>query len=303
MKNLALYTTIYPGVEPFLKDWHCSVLGQTDQDFQLWVGLDGLNPRSVKDAIGEDLEATWTEGFKGDTPAQVRQRALEKIVEVCDGVVMVDSDDVLHDSRVAEARLNLDMSELAGCALRLVDQEGRDLGLILDLPPRVPPEKVLPRNNVFGLSNSAYRSDLLRRCLPIPAQVVLVDWFLATKAWLVGGSLAFDSVTRMDYRQHGANMVRVTSPFTAKQVLQDTERVRDHFRIVGALPKEGCIPERLAELESVAADVEDFYRRIVLEPARLERYVQVLNDLETEPLWWSWVAHPAFTEMWTKERK
>jgi hypothetical protein len=283
-----------------LGDWYRSVLEQTDQDFQLWIGLDTLAIEAVKDAMGGDAKAIWVVAAPGDSPAQIRQRALAQIVEACDGVVLVDSDDVLHASRVASARKALRSSDLAGCALRLVDQQGRDLGLTLGLPPHARPEDVLPRNNVFGLSNSAFRSDLLRRCLPIPASVALVDWFLATRAWLDGVRLAFDAVVRMDYRQHGANMARVRPPFTLDQVIRDTERVRQHFQILRTVALGDCMADRLAGLEQVAADVEAFYRYVVLQPAHLDRYVQALKALEMPPLWWSCVAHPSLKKMWSE---
>jgi hypothetical protein len=299
MKALALYTTIYPGVESFLPDWSRSVLEQTDQDFQLWIGLDTIGIDAVKDAMGVDPNATWVAAPSGDTPAQVRQRALARIVETCDGVVLVDSDDVLHPSRVASARAALQTSDLAACALRLVDPEGRDLGLTFGLPLQERPDDVLPRNNVFGLSNSSFRSDLLRRCLPIPAAVVLVDWFLATQAWLYGARLAFDPEVGMDYRQHGANMARVRPPFNPHQVLQDTELVRQHFRILRSIPLESAGAARRAELDRVAADIEAFHRHIALQPAQLDRYVQALGVLQPALLWWSCVAHPALRRMWT----
>jgi hypothetical protein len=221
-------------------------------------------------------------------------------VAACDGVVLVDSDDVLHASRVASARKALLSSDLAGCALRLVDHQGRDLGLTFGLPPQARPEDVLPRNNVFGLSNSAFRSDLLRRCLPIPASVALVDWFMATRAWLYGARLTFDAVVRMDYRQHGANMARTIPPFTLGQVIRDTERVRQHFQILRTVAMGDCLPDRLAALERVAADVEAFYRYVVLQPAHLDPYVQALEALEMPPLWWSCVAHPSLKKMWSE---
>jgi hypothetical protein len=225
---------------------------------------------------------------------------MAQIVEACDGVVLVDSDDVLHASRVASARKALQSSDLAGCSLRLVDRQGSDLGLTLGLPPHTRTEDVLPRNNVFGLSNSAFRSDLLRRCLPIPASVALVDWFLATRAWLYGARLAFDAAVRMDYRQHGANMARVIPPFTLDQVIRDTERVRQHFQILRATAMRDCMAGRLAGLELVAADVEAFYRDVVLQPAHLDSYVQALKALEMPPLWWSCVAHPSLKKMWSE---
>lgn len=300
IKTLALYTTVYPGVEPYLRDWCRSVLEQTDQDYQLWIGVDALEPGTVKKALGASIKARWVAAASGETPAQIRQRVWSQIVRTCDGVVLVDSDDILHPSRVAAARAALQTSDLAGCALRLIDQQGGDLGSTFGLPAQVRPENVFPRNNVFGLSNSAFRSDLLRRCLPILASVVLVDWFLSTKAWLVGATLSFDPVARMDYRQHGANMAKVRAPFDSNQVARDAERVRQHFQMIVSRPLEGSIPERLAEIEGAAADVELFYRQVVLQPKHLESYVRKLNKLDPAPLWWSCVAHPSLNEMWTQ---
>lgn len=298
ISSLALYTTVYPGVEPFLRDWYRSVRAQTDQNYRLWIGLDALEIGAVREAMGGDPQATWIEAAFGETPAQIRQRALAQIVETCDGVVLVDSDDVLHISRVAAARLALQESDLAGCALRLVDQRGRDLGLTFSLPPQTKPEDVLPRNNIFGLSNTAFRAELLSRCLPIPAAVKLVDWFLATRAWLFGSVLSFDRIIQMDYRQHGANMARVRPPFNSQQIVQDTELVRWHFQAVRAASRKNCMADRLAELEQVAADVETFYQGVVLQPTRLECYVHALNALEPALLWWSCVAHPSLAYMW-----
>jgi hypothetical protein len=302
MDALALYTTIYPGVESFLPDWCRSVRGQTDNEYRLWIGLDTLGIDAVKDAMGVDLDATWVAAPPGETPAQVRQRALARIVESCDGVVLVDSDDVLHPSRVASARAALHASDLVGCAMRLVDAQCQDLGEVFGLPEQRSPDEVLPRNNIFGLSNSSFRSDLLRRCLPIPSTVMLIDWFLATRAWLSGASLAFDPEVGMDYRQHGANMARVRPPFSPQQVFKDTQRVRQHFQIVRTVRLEAVNADRFAELARVAADIESFHTQVALQPMRLDRYVQALNLLETAPLWWSCVAHPALRRMWMPER-
>ena len=298
VKTLAVYTTVYPGIEPYLKDWCRSVLEQTDRDYQLWIGVDALEPGTIKEALGASVKAIWVAAASGETPAQIRQRAMSQIVRTCDGVVLVDSDDILHPSRVSAARTALQTSDLAGCALRLVDQQGRDLGTTFGLPAQARPENVFPRNNVFGLSNSAFRSDLLRRCLPIPTAAVLVDWYLSTKAWLFGASLSFDPVARMDYRQHSANMAKVCAPFKSAQVARDTERVMQHFQMICSTTLEDCIPERISKTERVAADVEFFYRQIVLRPNRLEDYVRKLNDLDPAPLWWSCVAHPSLNQMW-----
>ena len=303
MSALALYTTIYPGVERYLADWYESVRRQSDQAFRLWIGLDLLTIDSAKTAMGGDPEATWVPGEPGDSPAQIRQRALAQIVKTCDAVVLVDSDDVLRPGRVATARAMLADSDLTGCGLRLVDEQGAYMSASLRLSPGTEPDDVLPRNNIFGLSNSAMRSDLLRRCLPIPAAVELVDWYLVSQAWLLGARFGFDNEVGMDYRQHDANMARVIPPFDIKQVTRDTERVRAHFRILRESSLDGAVLHRLEEVAAVAADIETFHERVVLRPALLERYVRAVNKLETAPLWWSSVANPALRHMWTREEE
>jgi hypothetical protein len=295
---LAVYTTIYPGVEGYLADWYRSLRQQTDQEFQLWIGLDKLPSESVRKILGCDLQANWVEATSPVTHAQIRQQALARIVENCWGVVLVDSDDVLHPSRVAAARTALQTSELAGCALRLVDQQGKDLNLIFDLPPLLEPESVFPRNNVFGFSNSAFRSDLLRRCLPIPAGVVLVDWFLATRAWLLGAKLAFDRVPRMDYRQHPANTARVRKPFSRDQIVSDTALVRNHFQFLLAEPAAGYVDARYTALRGATGEIEEFHRKIILRPAALNDYVEALDAQHPPALWWTCVAYPALAHMW-----
>lgn len=279
-------------------DWYRSLRQQTDQDFQLWIGLDVLGSESIQNMLGPELKANWVVAPPGSTPAQVRQQALVQILATCAVVVLVDSDDLLHPSRVAAARADLRTSELAGCALRLIDQQGKDLGLTFGLPSGLRPEDVLPRNNVFGFSNSAFRSDLLRRCLPIPADAVLVDWFLATRAWLLGARLAFDQVPRMDYRQHPTNIARVRFPFSRDQVISETALVRRHFQLLLAEPSRNFVAERESALRAVKAEVEEFHRQIVLHPNQLDEYVQALNALHPPRIWWCCVAYPALGHMW-----
>jgi hypothetical protein len=295
---MAVYTTIYPGVEMYLPDWYRSVRDQSDQDFQLWIGLDGIEAGAVETAIGTHLDAVWVASEPGNTPALIRQRSLAQIVEDFDAVVLVDSDDILHPTRVAAARAALQTSELTACALRLVDQDRQDLGTILTLPKRAVPDNILPRNNVFGFSNSAYRSELLRRCLPVPTGIALVDWFLATKAWLMGARLAFDPVVRMEYRQHGANMAPIRFPFDANQVIRDTKKVREHYCLLQALRMENVRPDRWAQVQEAAKDVQLFSEQVASQPTKLETYVRNLNSLEPEVVWWWGVAQPALQWMW-----
>ncbi len=291
-KSVAVYSTVYPGVEPFLRDWYRSVEAQQDQDFTLYVGVDSLEIKSTTEAIGRDIKANWLSAPAGASIAEVRQYAFDEIPKVHDAVVLVDADDVMEPSRVGAARRALETAELSACALSLVDREGADLGVEFTLPERSDPESLFPRYNVFGLSNSAYLASTLHRCCPIPSDALLVDWYLSTRAWLQGARLGFDRTPRMRYRQHGQNTARVMAPFRPEQVRRDTERVLEHFDLVLSHGLGGAVEARVSELQSVRDEVERFHKRVLGNDAVLENYTSALNALKPAPLWWVTVAHP-----------
>jgi hypothetical protein len=137
--DLAVYTTIYPGVEAYLGDWFRSVESQTDREFDLWIGINGMDVSRAAHLVpgAARLRTTWVAGEAADLPAVTRQEALSRLVDAYEAVVLVDSDDVLHDSRVAAAREVVGTCDLAGCALRIVDAAGRDLGVTFGLEPEV----------------------------------------------------------------------------------------------------------------------------------------------------------------------
>ena len=301
--KLGVYTTVYPAVLKYLSEWYRSVQSQTDADFELWIGLDALNRSDVEAGLGSSLNAHWIQATENSTPALVRDQALRQMTAANLDVVLVDSDDVLDSSRVASAREALRNSDLTACALEIVDEGGQSLGSRLNLDPAVKPSQVLPGNNVFGFSNSAYRCELLERCLPVPRDAVLVDWYIATRAWLFGAELSFDHNVRMKYRQYGANTARVRLPFWPDQILSDSLLVRKHFQLVLASGgQDHFLPGRWVELLRVARDIEQFERYINQSPANLNSYLDSLNRAVKQPIWWTSVAYSPLSHMWKQEK-
>ena len=296
-ERLALFTTVYPGVERYLAPWYDSVQTQTDRDFDLWIGTDGLTPQAVTEAIGVAPAASWLEARNGDTPARLRTAALERLVSEYSGVVFVDSDDVLHASRVAAAREGLRQHDVTACALQIIDADGHDVGAVFG-PDGADLEALLPRHNVFGLSNSAYRSTVLERCLPAPDECILMDWLLVTRAWAAGASLGFDGTPRMAYRQYAANVARVLPPFAPRHVLQAAERVLNHYRCV-LDPAWSMPPVHRDRLERAQRTVQAFHRTITGSAVTLARYVDALNRLPPRYVWWWCVAHPELEDVWS----
>jgi hypothetical protein len=291
-----MYTTVYPAAERFLPAWHDSVRQQTDQDFDLWIGLDGLTPNHVAERLGSSDAITWVEGNPGASPAQIRNVALRQIVESYPAVVLVDSDDLLAPERVAAARAALEGGDLNACGLRLMDEDGCPSHRMFGVPRDTDLDALLPSYNVFGLSNTAYRAETLRACLPAPDDCILIDWLLATRAWWHDARLTIDPAPRMWYRQYRDNTARVTGPFSAEEVLRATALVLEHYRMV--LHE---VPANAPKVRRVAAArerTERFSRAITESQPLLLEYVERLNDLTPASVWWWCVGHPELESLW-----
>jgi len=298
--DLALYTTMYPAAERFLSSWYQSVVAQTDRDFDLYIGADQLGPREVFSAVGNEFQAVWVTAPSGSTPTAVRQAGIDQILASANkyhGIVFVDCDDVMHPTRVESARIQLQNSDVAACALEIVKEDGQSTGSFFGpvSPAAIP--QMLARVNVFGMSNTVYRTDILRAIPPSPPQGRLMDWFIATAGWVRGARFSFDNRPRMKYRQYGSNTARVLPPFTSEYIREATDLVLGHYELVlSQIP--GMTDGIRGELESARANVRLFSSRIAESPHVCERYVLSLNQLPASHFWWDCVAHPALENQW-----
>ncbi len=291
----ALFSTVHPASAPFLGAFFRSVAAQDDRGFKLWLAFDLVDPAEYEDAL-EPLGAVQIVKSDNDTPASLRQRALERLLPTCDAVIFVDSDDVLYPDRVSAAKQGLHHSDVSGCALELIAQDGAQLNRTLGAPPIQDWANLMPKINVFGLSNTAYRARTLEHLLPVPAGVTLVDWFLATRAYLIGARLHFDSAVHMAYRQYADNTARVLPPFTPAQITRSAGLVAEHLRFVLNHPPEPLAHslepyrERLLEVERFSA---------ALEGGHLTAYTEALNA-RAQPVyhWWEYVAHKELYDLW-----
>lgn len=298
--RLALYSTIYPGVERFLLPWYESVLAQTDRNFDLYIGTDQIEPGAMFDAVGTEFEAVWVSAPTNSTPASVRQAGIDRILtsEVgYQGIVFVDSDDLLHATRVESARTQLLDSDVVGCAMEIVKEDSQSTGLLFAPATNSSIPKILARVNVFGMSNTAYRTDMLRDVPPSPPQCRLMDWYIATAAWTREARFSFDHTPHMKYRQYGENVARIVPPFSTEYIRTATALVLDHYQLVlSHLPTvSNAIRE---ELESARENVQVFSSRVVGLPDIAEKYTLRLNELPASHVWWDFVAHPTLEDLW-----
>jgi nicotinic acid mononucleotide adenylyltransferase len=290
----ALYTTFYPAAKPYLQIWADSVAAQSNQDFDLWIAVDNVStdtltlPRST---------IHWLHAHSDDTPASLRHRAFEEIVQAYDAVVFVDSDDVLLPERVATAKEALTSYDAYGCALKLIDTHGKDLGQTFT-SSQTDWANLLSKVNIFGLSNTAYRTETLVNCLPFSNDTVMVDWLLITHALHHNAHLYFDQTPHMLYRQYLDNTAKVLPPYSPSEIERATALVLQHHeKVAGEKGRGGEGEQFQAHIQKRLLEVRQFSSSIA-DKTLLASYTKALNALQPVFLWWECVANEKLKELW-----
>jgi hypothetical protein len=285
----ALYTTIYPAALPYVQAWADSVTAQTDEEFDLWIAVDNLD-KTVIPKPRENIK--WFTAQPKDTPAQIREAVFRDMLPYYDAIIFTDSDDVLLPKRVAAAKQGLQNADVYGCAMQLIDTDGKELGLEFNTP-RMDWKTLLVNQNAFGLSNTAYLTKTLKHCLDFPKHTVMVDWLMIMKAQQAKARLYFDTTPHMLYRQYENNTARVLSPYTEAQILKATELVLGHYEICTGRKSNVKNPH----LQKRQSEVVHFYRNIADEKV-LAGYTKALNAHKKVFLWWECVAHEKLSYIW-----
>jgi hypothetical protein len=296
MSAIAAFTAVYPAALQYFGEWYGSLLTQTENDFDLWIALDGVTPDELVQCAGTRVRAEFHIAARGENPVEIRNAALLAMLAShrYESLVLLDCDDILLPTRISAARQVLEGCDACACGMELVDGQGKSLGLRFGLPEGEWSLAMLVRENVFGFSNTAYRAPLLQSVLPAPRDCRLMDWLVITRAAAQDAELCFDSAARMAYRQHAENVSRVVPPFHAEDIRRATGLVLDHYDLLLTDLPPGPWRDQLV---LAATNAQTFARYIAAED-HLRAYLAALNSLPPRLTWWAAVARPELEAMW-----
>jgi hypothetical protein len=287
MSGIAVYSVVYPAALRFFADFWRGLAAEVRGDAHVYLSLHGVTPADLERAAGGTVAATFISAPDEATPAEVRFTALLEVCAAHDAVVLLDSDDVVLPGRLAAAREALERADVYACAMDLVDEAGEPLrgGLTFTLGPAeraaLAGGELLARVNAFGFSNTAYRAATLAAALPVPAETVLMDWLVVSRACLAGADVTFDDRPFMRYRQYGANTARVVPPFEPARLLDDARRVVRHHELLGATQE---------PFAGAAAKARAFLAWLEADERNLTEYSRRLAENERDVyLWWQHV--------------
>lgn len=270
--RLAVLTTVFPVVRPFLDDFAGCLTAQSDPGFTLFAVNDGLPADEIRRAL-EPLDVIVVEA--GRTPAENRRLGMRAVLDAGFAkLVFADADDTMRDDRIAASKIGLRSADMVfndlalDCGRSLL---ARRFGAGYEFSWR----DVLDRN-FLGLSNTALRTELLKAQLEfVSADSSVVDWGLFTRLLHAGARLA-QVDTQTHYRRHASSFAvlgaeseaSVRQAVTVKAHHYAALRELDHrFRV-----RAGFFAA-LVETETDSKVFRDYAARC-------------LNESPARPLWW-----------------
>lgn len=117
---------------------------------------------------------------------------IDKAIAYGDFVLFTDIDDIPKTNFVEVAKMAT--HDVTGYSMKIIDHHGRYIG---DFGRE---DVNLDKYNVYGLTNTVYRSSVLKDILEVSP---LLDWQMIRTAERMGASMYFSPLATVQYRRYG----------------------------------------------------------------------------------------------------
>jgi len=206
--KVAFLTTIFPTEERFLLDFLNSIASQTYKNFDVIIVNDGY--KNFHDIKIKYKNLSIIELPYLSTPAKNREYGINYCIdEKYNIIIFGDSDDYFSDNRVELLLSMLKDNDIVVNDVSLFNDNGiyetMYISNRLNDGSKVT-YSYIKNKNIFGLSNTAVRVNILNR-MKFDKDLVAVDWFLYKELLKKGCVAKFTNKAITYYRQHPNNTI------------------------------------------------------------------------------------------------
>lgn len=206
--NTVFLTTIFPASEEYLDEFFISLQNQSNKNFDVLVVNDGI--RNFSTYITKYSNLNIIEFISELSPAKNREVGINKVLELgYDYLIFGDSDDYFSENRIAKTLIALKESEIIINNLTILGKKER-IDSFFSIYPKT--TQNISNNfydsNIFGLSNIAISSSVLKEPASFNEGLIAVDWFFISSLLIQERySIKFIEDTQTYYRQYDNNTI------------------------------------------------------------------------------------------------
>ncbi len=244
MLNKVMYATVIyscDNFDVFIMDYLKSVFDQTEQNFELLIITDGVDIKEVKNVVNEfnlnQKNIHYEQNLDNSSPIELRKRLVEISYELdVKFLIFSDFDDNVFNNRVQEITANLNNYDFVFNDFFIANSELNQLEEKSFFEMRNIPEEIsdwheIKSFNFVGFGSLAINlSSYDYKSLSFPGCIKALDWFIATKVLIDGGTGKKLSKTFANYRQHKDSLVGNNFLLTKKKLIQGLEVKENHYK-------------------------------------------------------------------------
>ena len=281
MAKTAFLTTIFPACEKYLPDFFTSLQNQTFKDFDIVVVIENVDKSQIKDLCTSEMTVKVVNSTQASAVGN-RIQGLQYIVENGYNIVVFgDCDDTFSTNRVEESLKTLETADIAVNELMLVDENltllhNNYLSQRLENNQRLDADFIKDKN-VFGLSNTALRTNILPEFDEIP-DVIAFDWYLYAEI-LENSEIStrFTDQCFTNYRQHEQNITGMNN-LDESYILRGVQvKLSQYKQLSQKFPKYNKMYTEFKKLSKRIAQNLDFRAK----------YIDKIKQKDfITPLWW-----------------
>lgn len=279
--KIAVFTVVYPEVEPYLDDFLFSIQSQTCRAFELCIINDGFS--GLENYLKKYTLPHIVKSFSGN-PTEIRKQGIQFLCnEPFDYVVFADSDDCFDSRRIEIISDLLNNYDLVCNEIILFGQQLEGyvpFGLQRFNDGDSITIETIYHSNIMGMSNTGARVNCIKPLLNlIPSDIIAFDWLLFSLSLLNGYKCVFTNKTCTYYRQHTAN-VASTLDYSDEQILRGLKVKTQHYAQLSRLYpayKNIAISYRLLTERNVDPNFRNYYCEAIRMSA------------PKDPLWWEMI--------------
>ena len=236
MKELALFTVVYPASLPFLPSFIDSINAQTDKGCCLVLLNDGIDELDkYLDSLSIPYQIINSPSSK---PYENRVFALNNLKELYNSILFIDSDDELGENRVEVVKRLLKSNDMVISDMDLITEKG-DLLLKGYLSKRLTNHQQIKASdlvdkNIAGFTNTAVNIPKDFTFPDLNEDIRAVDWAVFHHLLSMNCSAVFTSDCTTMYRQYSSNLVGMNE-FSQEMIIKSVKEKISHYNFMSEL--------------------------------------------------------------------
>lgn len=282
---------VYPGCEIFIDDYLKAIYNQSNKEFALLIFSDGIENdllvRRLKNYNIYNYEII--EIPPNLTIAKNREFCLKTLIELSyEKIIFTDVDDIIKFERFDKIIKLLDKYDFVINDMEVIIENRRYKVLEENKIPSHITYKDLLYRNFAGFGNTGIRKNLIKYFLPIPYDILAVDWWMVTISSLLNFRIYFHSEPLTFYRQHQNNYIGIGKAITKERLYLSLNVKKNHYKRINQYQRISSNYKILFDnLYKKMINIENY----ISNNDNLKRYLFLVNKKMKNklPLWWEYV--------------